>query len=540
MFEELDTLERLRKVYERLHFQHLRAGNYEVALDYIQNALTIAETLKDTAMISLHLSDKSIIYHDFEDYEKGVEYGKRAFEIMNKAKRKNYKYLIYANNGIGINFDDWGKADSALFYHYKNLEYLKKVDDSLQFAFIFNNIGNTNLKMKNYEKAKQFINRSLEMNKIRDRDYNLASNYTNLATIAYEMNDYSLAKDQFKKAYFHAEKSESIEKIRDVVQQEAWFYKKIGDFEKALERQEAFYILRDSVFNEERSAKIAEIETRYETEKKEKLLAESRADLVEKELEVRKKNYMIYGSLGLAIILGLLSYLVYKQMRLKQEQLKKEHELKTALARIEIQNKLQEQRLRISRDLHDNIGAQLSFIISSIDNLKYSLVDEAILDKLSKISGFTTETIYQLRDTIWAMNKNDITFEDLQTRISNFIDNAKVASGDTQFRFTIPSGIDSEHTFTSIQGMNMYRIIQESVNNASKYAQASEISVSIQQQGSSFQITIEDNGVGFDQNNVEMGNGINNIKKRARQLGGQASITSDIGKGTRITFTVES
>ena len=61
----------------------------------------------------------------------------------------------------------------------------------------------------------------------------------------------------------------------------------------------------------------------------------------------------------------------YNQQKLKNRQLQKENELKDALIKIETQNRLQEQRLRISRDLHDNIGAQLTFIISSIDYLKY-------------------------------------------------------------------------------------------------------------------------------------------------------------------------
>ena len=91
---------------------------------------------------------------------------------------------------------------------------------------------------------------------------------------------------------------------------------------------------------------------------------------------------------------------------------------------IELQNKLHEQRLAISRDLHDNIGAQLTFIISSVDSLKYAFADgnPKLEDKLNNISSFTKETIYELRDTIWAMNKEEITIEDLKTRISNFIE----------------------------------------------------------------------------------------------------------------------
>lgn len=73
----------------------------------------------------------------------------------------------------------------------------------------------------------------------------------------------------------------------------------------------------------------------------------------------------------LTFIIKLIGFLVYNQQKLKNRQLHKENELRDALIQIETQNRLQEQRLRISRDLRDNIGAQLTFIISSIDNLKY-------------------------------------------------------------------------------------------------------------------------------------------------------------------------
>lgn len=532
----LDSLNRLRKVYERLHFQELRAGRYEEALKLVQKALTIAEEMKDTTMISLHTSDISIIYHDFEDYALGVEYGKKAYGIMDEATNKTYRYLMFANNATAINFDDWGKADSALIYHYKNVELLKKVDDSLRYAFIFNNIGNTLLKSKKFTEAKKYINRALVMNKINKRSYNLATNYTNLATIAYEQGKNREAEENFILANEYAQKSESIEKIRDVVQQEAWFYKKIGDYKNALEKQEAFYKLRDSVFNEERAGKVAEMEAKYETEKKERDLAETRANLAETELEVERKNKFLYGSLAFAFVLGLIGYLFYNQQKLKNSQLKREAELKEALVRIETQNKLQEQRLRISRDLHDNIGAQLTFVTSSVDNLKYGLkdADGKVANKLSSISAFTTQTIYELRDTIWAMNKEHISIEDLQARISNFIDKAGVADTKVDFSFSVSEDISKELMLPSIKGMNVYRIIQEGVNNALKYADATKIIVDFTQENSNYLVSVSDNGKGFDISNTELGNGINNIKKRAKDLGGEASLNSILSEGTTI------
>jgi len=233
--------------------------------------------------------------------------------------------------------------------------------------------------------------------------------------------------------------------------------------------------------------------------------------------------------------LSLLGFLFYNQQKLKNRQLQKENELKDALLKIETQNRLQEQRLRISRDLHDNIGAQLTFIISSLDNLKYGFKLPAKLsDKLKGISEFTTTTIYELRDTIWAMNKNEITLDDLQSRISNFIDKANSASEVVNFSFIADKSLPNQLTFTSVEGMNIYRIIQEAIHNALKYADATSISVQFKDVNEELEISILDKGKGFDEKTVVMGNGINNMKKRAQEIGAQLKIESKLEAGTEV------
>jgi len=172
--------------------------------------------------------------------------------------------------------------------------------------------------------------------------------------------------------------------------------------------------------------------------------------------------------------------LIYRQQRLKNQQQEQEFELKSAISKIETQNKLHEQRLSISRDLHDNIGAQLTFVISSIDNLKYGnkITDSKINNQLTKISDFTKSTIIELRDTIWAMNNSEFKVEDLYARILNFIEKAKSAKDDIHFKFVIDDQLKSL-TFSSVIGINLYRTIQEAVNNAIKYSEAKDIEVKV-------------------------------------------------------------
>ena len=240
-------------------------------------------------------------------------------------------------------------------------------------------------------------------------------------------------------------------------------YYQSGSFKNAALLRKKASLLRDTIIRKNQKIATKEILEKYESEKKEKEILSQRAQLAEKELQVRKKNNTIYGIAGGALLLGLLGYLFYNQQRLKNRQQAKEFELKSALVKIETQNRLQEQRLRISRDLHDNIGSQLTFITSSLDNLKYGMKneDDQIKNKLSEIGAFTKTTIHELRDTIWAMNKESISFEDLEARLGNLLDQARKAASETIFKLDFDNNVNRSESLTSVEGMNLYRIIQE-------------------------------------------------------------------------------
>ena len=224
-------------------------------------------------------------------------------------------------------------------------------------------------------------------------------------------------------------------------------------------------------------------------------------------------------------------------MRNKQE--KKENELKIALKSIENKNALDLQRLSISRDLHDNIGSQLTFIISSLDSTKQFFGKEnLILDKrLSMINNFTRDTILELRDTIWAMNRSSITIEDLQSRISNFINNANFAEQKIEFQFDNQFfNIENLH-FEAKKGMNIYRILQESINNAIKHSTATKIFVKLYKANQNLVFEIADNGKGFENIENSCGNGLQSMKKRAEEIGAIFEIISN-ANGTKIILSL--
>lgn len=547
LLQRKEDLNSLLTVYLNLNKVYNNQGQYEKAIDYTLKCLKIAEKENNQAWIILCYSILAVDYHDYESFEKGIEYGKKALKILEK-NEKNLKKHWHTLNAIAINYDDWNKPDSALFYHKKALSYFKG-SDTLSIPTTYNNIGNTLLKQKKYKEAKRWLTSGLKITEINHKKnndienvpyyYGLATLYTNLAIIDSELKNYSSAKDYFAKAYEFSKKSNSAEKLRDLYASRAKYYTRIKDFQKAVADQEQYIKIRDSVFDEERNKVFSELEVKYQNEKKEKEILQAKANIVKKETEIKTKNtqFLILSLITIGLIV--ISVLIYRQQKLKRNQEQQEFELKSAIDKIETQNKLQEQRLQISRDLHDNIGSQLTFIISSVDNVKYAfdINNSKLDDKLSGISDFAKSTIIELRDTIWAMNKSEITLEDLQTRIHNFVEKAKLAKDEIDFSFDVDDDL-KEVKFSSVEGMNIYRTIQEAINNAIKYASASSIKISISKNENKMKITIKDDGVGFSFDEIKLGNGINNMKKRIDDIGGKFEINSSKNNGTFVILEI--
>jgi signal transduction histidine kinase/ferritin-like protein len=548
LLENGGDLNSLLTVYSNLNNVYKNQGKYDKAIAYSLKGLKKAEKEKQKGWISFFNTQLSLDYHDYESYQKGIYFGKKALKMLEQKKDADVGAIWRALNAVAINYDDWNKPDSALFYHKKVFKYFKG-NDTLKIGSTYNNIGNTLLKQKKYKEAKRWLTTGLKMSELKSADlpakqdtrffYEKATLYTNLATIESELNNFSEAEKLFAKAHDFSVNSMSAEKLRDLYGQRAKFYTKAQKFKLATEDHEKYIKLRDSVFDVKRAKTFAELEAKYQTEKKQKELLKVNAKVAERENEIKRKNTQFIILSLIVVGFLIISYLIYRQQRLKNRQQQQEFELKSAIAKIETQNELQEQRLQISRDLHDNIGSQLTFIISSVDNIKYAfdITNTKLNDKLSGISEFAKSTIVELRDTIWAMNKSEITFEDLQIRIHNFIEKAKEAKEEIQFNFTVDKSLN-QCKFSSIEGMNIYRTIQEAINNSIKYAYPKTISIAIKPNLETVEILIKDDGIGFKMDEVLLGNGISNMKKRITDVSGFFEIESNENQGTKIKIGI--
>ncbi|WCO00971.1 ATP-binding protein [Psychroserpens ponticola] len=519
---------------------HWNRSEFDDALRYFFDALKFNDTYGSERQSHIYLNNIGLIYQEMNLSEKALEYHEKALEIRQEYNLETDQVASY--NNIGINLKDLGRVDEAIKIYNEGIVVAKRSNNLMDYYKLLDNLANAYNEKGDLDLALDSYLKVLDRPEGFEQGENgLVPTYSNMVSLYNQMNNPKTALIYANKGFDVIKKFPQLEaNSADLNLHAAESNYMLGNFKKAREYTSMFVALKDSIFSEQNAQAVADLEVKYETEKKEREILIQRAELAEQKLTIQKKNYQLYGLIGLAFIFGLIGYLFFNQQKLKNKQLQKENELKDALVKIETQNRLQEQRLRISRDLHDNIGAQLTFIISSIDNLKYGfdIKDEKLTTKLNKISEFTSETIYELRDTIWAMNKNEVTFEDLQTRISNYIDKAHLYDDNTKFSFVVHDSVNQQKTLTSVEGMNIHRIIQEAIHNSLKHASSTKINVGIEQFKDQLKITISDNGKGFDLDSVEKGSGLTNMSKRANNIGGELTVASENNKGTQVVLRV--
>ena len=508
----------------------LMKGETKLAMKIYSEALFEAQKNDLKYEEAILCKNIGVLFFNQNKTQEALSQYQRALKIF--LKINNVKEIANTYTNIGNVYYNEYDSKNALLNYNKAMKLTIQIKDSVNLAKLCNNIGSVYIDDEHDTiKGLSYLLKSLDLKTKLNEKNDLIFAYENLATVYIGLKKFDLAEDYLKKANDMALKSGNKEELKEIYENYSLLYEGKNDYKKANEYYRMYVKVKDTLLNIENLKAVEEIKTKYQTAEKEKII-------LQKEIENKKKtNWLILFSV-LTIASILLGYLFYHQQKLKNKQQEQEFQLKTAIAQIETQNQLQEQRLAISRDLHDNIGAQLTFVISSVDNLKYGnqISDSRVVSQLTKISDFTKSTIIELRDTIWAMNNNEFSFEDLRSRIFNFIEKAKSAKEDIVFKFNVDESL-KEVKFSSIIGINLYRTIQEAVNNAVKYSDAKEIEVIVSKQNEATKIVIKDNGKGFDVETVDFGNGLNNMRKRIEEIGGKITISSN-SKGTVIEIVI--
>ena len=510
---------------------YINLGTYEQSLAYAQLGLAWAEKAGDINAIAYQLADIAIIYHDFKDYRKGVEYGKRCLTSAVDGGADT-KYKAYCLNAIGINFDDWGKPDSALAYHFKVLE-LQPAPDSLDIKFTYNNIGNTLMKIRQYGQAEKYLSIALHLAKKSNDYYSLAGANTNLGQLKTKQKQFAKANAFFDSALHYATKSNSLEKIRDTYFDLYTFYKESDDLLKAIHYQDKFYTLRDSIFKTDRMKAVSELEAKYETSIKDKQILEQVTELKERE---GKFNRVLLVTAFLIILIGMLIIILLlnrSRFRRKQELLEKETEIQLQEASIQAALTSQElERKRFAKDLHDGMGQLISSLRLLMGNIESDSTLESRVAVVTKSEKIIDEMQKEIRGIAFNLMPQTLIQHGLVPALNEM--GLRITSSG---KVVVSVGaFETPDRLSEVQEISLYRAIQEWVNNILKYAGATSIQIQLVGHGDELNVTIEDNGEGFDVRLLEngKGNGWRNILSRTKLLHGDVEVDSNVGRSGTI------
>lgn len=225
--------------------------------------------------------------------------------------------------------------------------------------------------------------------------------------------------------------------------------------------------------------------------------------------------------------------LVYLIIAIRSAMMYKEFEHEFVLAKIEGDRKIQEQRMEIARDLHDSLGAQLTLISTMTDRIKKHVngLDSEIIQNIDKLNYFSEKSIAELKNALWVLNSNQLTLNDFRNQLSNFFQKLEESSLNKEIFYEF--NIQENLILQSKQAANLFRIIQECVNNSIKYALNDKIWVIINQNGTILNIEMEDNGIGFDPDKIKPDSyGIANLRHRVQSMDGTLELKTAINKGT--------
>jgi signal transduction histidine kinase len=237
--------------------------------------------------------------------------------------------------------------------------------------------------------------------------------------------------------------------------------------------------------------------------------------------EKQKEQNLMYIAIGFGVFVLVVLFLFQLKARRK-----------------EMKDRLADQRERISKELHDNVGSQLSFISGNIDWLIDSfgyLSKEQEINKLNLVSETSKTIVNELRETIWAIKKETIKLDELSDKVKSFL--LEQTSIYPDIETEIVENIQKEYQLQPNESLNVYRICQEAIHNCLKHAQASRLRLHILSDPRKYYlISISDNGKGFDTTSRKQGHfGLDNMMQRARESGVSLTLKSEPGKGTEVT-----
>ncbi|MGB0177249.1 MAG: tetratricopeptide repeat-containing sensor histidine kinase, partial [Owenweeksia sp.] len=534
---ELDSLFEFvkDKPSDRFHWDLLRSrvfitlGKYDTALTICfdgLNRLPPSETLKQ----AYYHKQIGVVYYYLRQKEKAIEAFK---DVLRLARNSEFDTILVSTvrSNMGAIYIELEKPEEAERELMASIDlaraYYGSREHEAEPTFPYRLLGTLYETQGNYDKALPYLSSALQLSYATQDTIQIIGALLFYGDALFNSNQLGQAFEQYDKARVLANNSDSPDTRMETFIHLKNAYRRTGNFEEGLNFSDSLLSLQISVYQKDLATRISEMETRFETDKLRQENLTKQADLEAAHARARTRNVIIISLVLIALALVVIGLNLLKQQQLKKQKVEQESVIK-----------LQNERLRISRDLHDNIGAQMTYIISSLDKLEWLQKNGKPGDakSVSNLGEFARETMGQLRDTVWAMKQETLTIADLLSRLRIYcskieeLTSLRIEFLDLQ---NSPSG-----KLETAMALDIYRIVQEALQNALKHSEATMVTVGFKLDKTHWNISVSDNGKGFERNNSQAGNGLLNMEYRCTEKGIGLVIKSIPGSGTTIELSI--
>jgi two-component system, sensor histidine kinase PdtaS len=512
------------KIYSFLGVMEDIAGNSDKAIELLLKAAKIQESYEYLKDLSFTYNNLGIANFFQFNHKQALIYYQKSLDIDKAINNENGIAGTLINMAVIYTYTD--SIDKAKDMYEEAMKIYTLQNDSSGIASCLNNLGKLNYGNKNYSEAiKQYESALSYARNLKNIEIIFTSHY-GLSSTYRKLNDLS-------KAIYFAEKATSLALNQNARERLQWGYDLLADlyeskkdFENAYRYRTKYSELKDSLMNEDKNSKIAEMQTLYETEKKDKQIAEIELEKQREEslriAKEKERNFFLGTSFFIFLALGFVGY-AYRSKQQKNILLQ---ERNTA-----IQENLKHKETMIG-EIHHRIKNNLQIISSIFDLQARNLTDESAIRAINdgqnrvKAMAIIHQKLYQQSD-IYGIAMDDY----IQNLASAIIDTFNMQENKIKLHFDIDD--IHLHIDTSIP---IGLIITEILTNAIKYAfpdgREGNILISLKLKNDNLELKITDNGVGFgnavpDKNSTSFG--IKMIKSLSRQLKSDWDVKNDNG-----------
>ena len=493
--------------------------------------LNVAKEIKDQELIYECFAHLGRSLSGLGNYEKALEYHQKSLSQIKNIKNENYKPILQAQaiNNIGFVYLNLGKFKEAgeIFTEGLKINNLKEIQPVLYISLL-DNFAYSRFKINKNEGLKEF-KEALELGDEIDDIYSKINIRVHLVEYYLSKNDTTIALQYNEEANRLAKESNYNKELLQTLD----FYTELKPKE-GLKYAKEYIKISDSLQQQERLTrnKLARIE--FETDE----------IIVEKEAISNRFRIILISSL-LIISFGILFYIIlyqrskHRELLFSQEQQMANEEIYKLM--LDKQDELEEakkkEQLRISQDLHDNILnklASIRFNLFALTQKPDETVIKRSIEYIDKIQSVESEIRTVAHELNFESFLNKGNFKSI---LEQLLQNQK-ETYDTICESTISSD-EAIESLSALVKMNIYRIIQETLNNINKHAKATLISITLSIDEGFLYLSIKDNGVGFKVSKLKSGIGLKNMESRAVSINGRLKISSEINNGTKVSLKVK-